>query len=140
MTLGELIDALGSLPAAMPVLLDHSSVGEYSAGEGNRGRVEPGRLRSYRGIYAHLALERAGEYFKCEDVAGLLAIAERAVDATFEGYKGGDFKMSRDTPVWVADGGEYTGWALMAIDEVDANDEFPAAAALLRVMDIGEYQ
>lgn len=54
---------------------------------------------SYRGYYSDLAFERhpgsrtAGE---------LLADCRNALGSVFVGYKGGDFYMVRDTPVWVA--------------------------------------
>lgn len=37
--------------------------------------------------------------------------------ATHEGYKGGDFKMSLRTPIWVANYGDATGTALIGIQD-----------------------
>lgn len=140
MTLGDLIRELEKLPANMIVRIDYGTVGPYEEGEAPRGRREPGQLHSYRGDYAQLALASAnGSYGNRPTVASLLEEARLAVGKAFEGYKGGMFTMTVRSPIWIADVGEYTGWALMAIDEVDSNDEHPSMA-LIRVMDIGEYR
>lgn len=82
LTLGELIDWLKS----------------------NKGQIEFGfgRPMSYRGSYDELAFEPV------ENTTGsaMLHHAESAVDVRFEGYKGGEFMMTRDTPVWIAPYGE----------------------------------
>lgn len=147
MRLGGLIAALEALPPEMPVLIDYGSVGPYEEGEQPRGRRAPGRLHSYRGGYDHLALEAAEGYREeflgwhpRDTVGSLLVEARAALGSRFEGYKGGEYLMGADTPIWVADDGESTGWGLMAIDEVDADEETPTATAVIRVMDIGEYR
>lgn len=89
MTLGDWIDTLEKLPGGMRIRLDTGQ------------RV--GRLISWRGIYAHLAIEPAdppdGGW---ETVAGALQDARDADGGTFEGYKGGDYTMNRGTPLWVS--------------------------------------
>lgn len=57
---------------------------------------------SYRGYYDRLAFEPTANI----SVEQMLAEAERAVGETYEGYKGGDFKMDRLTDVYVANWGE----------------------------------
>ena len=70
---------------------------------------------SYRGYYDQLAIE-PGE----EATAGQLADRlSDAVGETFTGYKGGDFAMSRNTSVWVADYGTCPGWAVTAFQGPD---------------------
>lgn len=57
-----------------------------------------GGPHSYRGYYDELAFERR------DDVAvrDMLADARGAVGTTYQGYKGGNYTMSLDTPVWLA--------------------------------------
>ncbi len=79
MTLGRLIDLLSSL--------DPESKME--------GMCHP---HSYRGYYDDLAFER------CEDmpVGKVLEMANCCMGEIFRGYKGGDFQMGRNTPLWIA--------------------------------------
>lgn len=67
---------------------------------------------SWRGIYHELAFEPA-ENVKVSD---MLADAKSALGKTFEGYKGGDFKMDEDTEVHISDYGsshDFMGEMLM---------------------------
>ena len=57
---------------------------------------------SYRGYYEDLSFEPAENV----TVAQMLAHAESALGHTFEGYKGGEYTMSRDTCVWVSNHGK----------------------------------
>jgi len=54
---------------------------------------------SYRGYYSDLALEPTGTQEKADE---LLKIALSALGETFTGYKGGEFLMGRDAPIWFA--------------------------------------
>lgn len=83
MTLGKLIDSLKSLPAGAEV----------------QNLMNP---HSYRGYYSDLSFERnSGTRLASE----LLADCENAVGKCFCGYKGGDYVMDEETPVWIADQG-----------------------------------
>ncbi len=58
----------------------------------------PGSLHSYRGYYSDLSLGFA-------DVMSVKELLERCNNAwgtAFEGYKGGQFVMANDTPLWAA--------------------------------------
>lgn len=80
MTLGKLIDQLEGMP-------DGASVQALQS------------PRSYRGYYQDLAFEReAGEM----PAAALLAICKKCMGEVFQGYKGGDFVMGRNTAIWIA--------------------------------------
>lgn len=92
MTLGDLIKVLKALPADTGVA---SLTGPHS----------------YRGYYTDLAFERGVGLMRA---GALLAVVKRCVRRSFTGYKGGEFKMSRDTPVWVANYG-CCGGMLIAI-------------------------
>ena len=75
---------------------------------------EPG---SWRGDYCCIAFAPRKE----ATVREMLSCAKAADGATFTGYKGGDFRMSRKTECYVADYGDYNG------EEEDAlsTDNFP---------------
>lgn len=72
-------------------------------------QYHPVGLDSWRGSYCELALEyeATGEPLT---VAVLLKKLRDAIGATFSGYKGGEFRMGKTTPVWVANYGECDGF------------------------------
>jgi hypothetical protein len=80
MTLGDMIEALKELPGDMLI-------------EGL------GDLDSYRGYYSDLAFE---PYDSSKTVFELLTQCKDAMGKVFHGYKGGDFYMTGNTPLWVA--------------------------------------
>jgi hypothetical protein len=57
---------------------------------------------SYRGFYDQLAFEPNGGPMTIQE---LLDIIKPCVGQVFQGYKGGDFKMSEWTDVWLANWG-----------------------------------
>ena len=65
---------------------------------------------SYRGYYADLAFEYDGE--STISSSELLKRCYDALGQTMAGYKGGDFIMHRNTPLWIARYGK-TGTRLM---------------------------
>jgi len=86
-TLGQLIDTLAAA--------DQSAVVFDGFGEPD----------SWRGVYAYLAfspLENA-------TVSDMLKHARSAVGATFGGWKGGEFTMTRETPCFIAECGRSDG-------------------------------
>ena len=88
-TLGALIEAIKGMPEDTPVVFDDSDKG-------------PTGPRSYRGFYSDLAFE---DESGAVTVGMLLHDCTGALGKTFEGYKGGDFTMHKDTPLWKADYG-----------------------------------
>lgn len=87
----------------------------------------PTGFDSWRGIYRELALnfysnprnaEKRVDPFKLSE---FLKLCRETVGKTFEGYKGGEYTMSRQTPIWVANYGNSGDTAL--IDVVDAEYE-----------------
>jgi len=60
------------------------------------------KAHSWRGVYAELAFEPANDV----TISSMLAEAEGAVGRTFEGWKGGDFTMNRDTEIHISIEGE----------------------------------
>lgn len=76
----------------------------------------PTKFNSWRGIYAELALNFNTEG-KPLKVSEFYKICKETLGKTFEGYKGGEFTMSKITPIWVANYGNAGSTAL--IDVVD---------------------
>ena len=107
-TLGSLIDTLGKCAQGHEVVFDFC------------GTV-PRELISYRGFYDHLAVTWKPRVNSDDDmtVADFLAMLKGAVGQTFEGYKGGEYVMSRETPVWVDNYGDCTRTAII---DIPAND------------------
>lgn len=89
LTLGGLIAALEDVSPTTPVRFDN---GKF-----------PGIPRSYRGYYSDLAMRPDDGPTDAREV---LERARDAVGKTYQGYKGGDFTMDEDTPLWMADYGE----------------------------------
>lgn len=90
LTLGEIILKLENMPPDAPVRFDFDS--------------NVGGLDSWRGSYSELALGYQDD--EPITVNDLLNDCRFSVGKTYEGYKGGEFKMGRQTPVWVANWGE----------------------------------
>lgn len=86
LTLGQLIAALKACPRGTCVKFDH-----------NGGA--PGTFDSYRGYYSDLAIDSGN---KPKTAAKLLSHAMRANGKAFHGYKGGDYVMTANTPLWNA--------------------------------------
>ncbi len=89
-TLGELIEALRAEDPAKPVPL---------------GFTHP---HSWRGVYHDLAFEVAEN----TTVGAMLAAAESALGTTYEGWKGGEYRMNEMTDCWLAVEGHGDGEVL----------------------------
>ena len=83
-TLGEMIKTL----EAMPQEAEIKGLGE---------------LGSYRGYYCDLAFSKDDG---AEPVFDVLDRCNAAMGKVFTGYKGGDYMMGENTPMWVADYGD----------------------------------
>lgn len=96
MTLGKLIDFLKTQPAEKKI-------------------VGFGEANSYRGYYSDLSFEPSSEE---QLVGNFLEYCQSAMGEIFEGYKGGDFVMGRNTPLWIAGYGSC-GSKLMELQDID---------------------
>lgn len=85
LTLGDLIEVIGKVPPGTPIKFDDGS--------------NPGEFDSYRGYYSDLSIQPQSQSVTSDE---LLASASAALGETFTGYKGGDFTMHKDTPLWKA--------------------------------------
>lgn len=77
-------------------------------------RQSPDDLDSYRGYYDHLALGWSNR--PSPSAADVLSVLRSAVGKTYQGYKGGSYRMGRDTPLWVDNYSECTGTAIVGIE------------------------
>lgn len=100
MTLGELTARLEAMPQDAEVIFSH------------HGR-SPRSFCSYRGYYNMLSIDSGENSVTASEV---LAWAREADGKTFEGYKGGDYTMSRNTPVWASDWGDVTNQAITGVE------------------------
>lgn len=104
LTLGELIAKLEQYDPDSIVCYESATFPYYY----------PGSYDSYRGYYEMLAISRSdipvtvGQFMK----ASLDAVGE-----TFTGYKGGEYTMTKHTPVWVSDYGRASGDAIVDIKQ-----------------------
>jgi len=103
LTLGEAIAKLEAMDAALPVVCsdDTSSA--------------PGYAMSYRGYYSDLAFAPV----PATDVGAFLATCRNALDTTMEGYKGGEYLMHKDVPLWIAEYGCSGNRAVVDLVQVD---------------------
>lgn len=113
-TLGRLIDALESIPTTR----------RNYRGETERRHVRfdfeylrPSGLDSWRGVYRELAIGFATEGTMHLD--DFLTMLRQAVGKTYEGYKGGTFRMDRSTPLWVANYGNAGDTGVVGVRDDD---------------------
>ena len=101
-TLGELIVALDGVEKKdLKVYFDF----EYAY---------PAGLSSWRGSYDELALKFSFEG-EAPTVESLLAKLKDAVGKEYTGYKGGEFRMDKHTPIWAANYGNSGNTAIVGI-------------------------
>lgn len=88
------------------------------------GTAIPTTLDSWRGSYSELALgyklsgyDNNDEHFTQTTAETLLSELKSAIGKEFTGWKGGEFTMDEDTPVWVANSGNSGNTGI--IDVVD---------------------
>ena len=76
----------------------------------------PVGLDGWRGIYAELAITHTPRTdSEVLTASQFLDMCRSALGGTFEGYKGGYYTMTEDTPLWVDDSGEYNNCALVDV-------------------------
>ena len=76
--------------------------------------AHPTGIDSWRGVYAELALsfDFGGKEMS---LSAFIEMCRSAIGQTFTGYKGGDYEMSRHTPVWVANYGNSGNTAVVGV-------------------------
>lgn len=74
------------------------------------GNLVPDGLDSYRGYYNELAIGYAYEDYQNQiTVPMFIQELEAAVGQMFYGYKGGEYVMTENTPLWVSKYGDASG-------------------------------
>lgn len=106
-TLGNLIDELEKYPKDWGVYIEPF-------------HLVPNNFCSYRGYYRDLNItvktRREAKLKNQEITVGeFLEMAKEANGKTFYGYKGGEFTMNRNTPIWVGDDDYSTGVAIAEV-------------------------
>lgn len=117
LTLGRLIRELKSFNPLLPIVYEDQR--------------SPGEPHSYRGYYQDLAFEDL-EAGATKTTAEFIEVLEGCVGKTFEGWKGGDFVMSEQTPLWRA----YKGDCGEAVVSVKATNR----AAVIKTMRDEAYE
>lgn len=104
LTLGELIKKLEICSPEAQVVFDFCN-------------FSPTNLASYRGYYEQLAVG----YSHSQNITVLDLLKECLTvwGATLYGYKGGNYMMHSETPLWVANWGESHGTAITGVDDLD---------------------
>jgi hypothetical protein len=112
LTLGDLIDKLEPIVKRQPDRIE--LYGEEASVRYDFEYLFPTEIDSWRGSYAELALNYKidGEEMT---VSAFLQMLKDTVGKTLTGYKGGEFTMDRDTPVWVANYGNSGNTAVVEV-------------------------
>jgi hypothetical protein len=93
----------------------------------------PDRFMSWRGVYAELTLTSSD---KPKSIAQLLDQAKACYSETFVGYKGGDYRMDENTPVWADEYGRTEHWGIMGVQLVAT----PSPHLVLQTADLSDYR
>jgi len=75
----------------------------------------PCKVESYRGYYSDLSLTNDGDIEGGATVTSLLNVLKAAIDEHFTGYKGGEFKMDENTPLWRSNYGQASDHAIVGV-------------------------
>lgn len=91
-----LVQLINALEKAKPTHIYHGYAGLY---------IDD--IRSYRGFYEDLAIGTTSDYSDgCADGIAFLEYVKACVGREFEGYKGGEYTATRNTPLWIANWGK----------------------------------
>lgn len=103
-TLGQLRDSLIKAP---PTFLLY-----FSDGRG------VGYFDRWRGIYSEIAICPI-EPSQTHTVQTQMELAIQSIGRTFTGYKGGDYTMTRETPVWVSPHGQADSYMVVGFEVLE---------------------
>ncbi|GAB3937263.1 hypothetical protein [Larkinella terrae] len=112
LSLGDIIDRIEPLIANQPDVIELYK--EEATVRYDFGYLFPTEIDSWRGSYDELALNYTEEG-KETAITAFLELLKSAVGKTFEGYKGGDYVMNENTPVWVANYGNSGNTAIIDV-------------------------
>lgn len=114
-TIGELLALINDIPDKYG---DENTTVSFDF-----GTAYPTGLSSWRGAYSELAINYGlggydndnADQFAHRDLADFRKELKESVGKTFQGWKGGDFAMSLDTPLWVANDGNVGNTGVVGI-------------------------
>jgi hypothetical protein len=119
LTLGELLALLKDIPT------EWGTNKEPVAVEFDFGTAYPTGFSSWRGSYAEIATNydlsgyddfgRKDVMFNNKKLKDFVKELEETIGKTFTGWKGGEFTMSADTPVWVANDGNVGNTGVVGV-------------------------
>jgi hypothetical protein len=117
LTLGELLALLKDIPT--------KSGDDAVTIEFDFGTAYPTGFSSWRGSYAEIAINYAlsgydewkseDAQFDHKDLTDFVKELEGAIGKTYTGWKGGEFTMTADTPVWVANDGNVGNTGVIGV-------------------------
>lgn len=115
--IGDLINALDNIPT------EYGSDKQAVSISFDFGTAFPAGLSSWRGSYSELAINYAlGGYdndnasqFAHKDLKEFLEELKSAVGKEFTGWKGGEYRMTINTPLWVANDGNVGNTGVVGI-------------------------
>lgn len=120
LTLGELLALLEKIPT------EYGSDKSPVSIEFDFGSAYPTGFSSWRGAYAEVAINyQLSGYdgndvqFDSKDLKDFVTELRETIGKTFTGWKGGDFTMTADTPVWVANGGNVGNTGVVGVRNDD---------------------
>lgn len=74
-----------------------------------------GELLSYRGYYDQLALGFTTDQDQAASVEDILKKCKEADGSIFQGYKGGDYVMTRETNLWLSNYGTCSSCRIVGV-------------------------
>jgi len=117
LSLGELISKLEAIP---PTWKSYEEEDEPKRVYFDFGYLHPTHLMSWRGSYEELAIGFS-EDDEAPTLEKFLGDLKSALGKEFTGYKGGEFKMDRLTPVWVANYGNSGETGVSGVEDRECN-------------------
>lgn len=109
--LGDLIEDLSKYP-------------ENACVEIKPFNLYPTGFCSYRGYYSDLSIDYTLDEYSGLSCGQLLEKAKECVGKVFEGYKGGDFKMTKHSVIWLANYSTTTDAILTGVKDRFGNGSF----------------
>jgi hypothetical protein len=111
LTLGQLIELIERQPLKYTTYDEKSE--EPKSINFDFGNMRPSGLTSWRGAYEELAIcYKEGDSVTAES---FLKELKEANGKTFHGWKGGEYEMDLDTPLWIANSGHSSDSAPIGI-------------------------
>lgn len=109
--LGNLIEDLSKYPENASVV-----IGPFN--------LYPTEFCSYRGYYSDLSLDYTLERFQGLNCGQLLEKAKESVGKVFQGYKGGDFEMTKHSVIWLSNYGSSTDVILTGVKDRSGDGKY----------------